>query len=264
MSLAFRVKKIIALLYDVLGISQRKIKGISKKYHNQYIRVVNYHHVLHREMFIRQLEFYKEHFENINFDDFEAFLNGGKMLKEKPGIMITFDDGFDDNYDIAIECLEKNGFTGWFMVSSDLVDRNGYMTYSQISEMVSKGHVIGCHTATHHRMEVNDTDQMLEYEIRLSKETLEEKIGSEICIFCWCGGEEEHYTTKAARKIKDSNYKYSFMTNSYPVLRDVDPFHIQRINIEDGWPISLVKLQICGFMDKRFGNKRKRVNQKTA
>jgi hypothetical protein len=54
------------------------------------------------------------------------------------------------------------------------------------------------------------------------------------------------------------------MTNSYPVLRDVDPFHIQRINIEDGWPISLVKLQICGFMDKRFGNKRKRVNQKTA
>jgi hypothetical protein len=38
--------------------------------------------------------------------------------------------------------------------------------------------------------------------------------------------------------------------------------HIQRINVEDNWPIYLVKLQVCGFMDKRFEAKRNRVDSK--
>lgn len=260
----FTIKCFIAKLYNAFGVSDRKIHGFSKKYNGKYIRILNYHHVTNPEKFSIQLKYYSEHFKNINYQEFQTFMKTGTLLGNKPGIMLTFDDGYEDNYSVALRYLEMYGFTGWFMVSSDLVGTSGYMDLEQLKKLLSTGHVIGDHTATHHRMELGDTEQLLEYEIVESKEKLEGMLNTEITIFCWCGGEEEHYTKKAAKKIIEAGYTYGFMTNSYPVLKGVDPYHIQRINVEDCWSLSLVKLQLCGFMDHRFENKRKRVNQKTS
>ena len=260
----FVIKCCIAKFVGIFGISSLKILKLEKHYSGNYIRIINYHHVKNTKIFQKQLQYYKKHFVNINYSSFERFMKTGVLPGNKPGIMLTFDDGYIDNYKMALECLEENELTGWFMVSTDLVGTNGYMDYIQLKDLVLRGHVIGDHTATHHRMSEEDTEQILEYEIVESKKNLESELKSEINIFCWCGGEEEHYTSKAASKIKAAGYKYSFMTNSYPVLKGTDPFHIQRTNIEDSWPISLVKFQICGFMDKRFEEKRNRVDKVTA
>ena len=82
-------------------------------------------------------------------------------------------------------------------------------------------------------------------------------------IFCWCGGEENTYTSEAQKMIKDAGYCYGFMTNSLPVFMDTEKFQIQRSNVEDTWGISLLKFQISGFMDYRFKAKRQRVNKLT-
>lgn len=260
----FTIKCFIAKIYNAIGFSDRMIHGLSKKYNGNYIRIINYHHVSNPEMFEQQLQYYTKNFRNVNYQEFEAFLKEGTIPGDKPGIMLTFDDGYEDNYSVALRCLEMYGFTGWFMVSPDLVGTSGYMNSRQLQELLLNGHVVGDHTATHHRMELKDTEQLLEYEIVESKEKLTKMLNTDITIFCWCGGEEEHYTEKAANKIREAGYTFGFMTNSYPVLKGEDPYHIQRINVEDSWSISLVKLQLCGFMDRRFKNKRNRVNQKTS
>lgn len=260
---SFTIKCFIAKIYDIIGISDRKIDELSRKYNGNYIRIINYHHVSNPEMFSQQLQYYTKHFKNVNYQEFESFLNKGTLTGDKPGIILSFDDGYEDNYSVALRCLEMFGFTGWFMVSSDLVGTNGYMDSEQLQKLLSVGHVIGDHTATHHRMKHEDTEQLLEYEIVESKEKLEKMLNTEIKIFCWCGGEEEHYTAKAAKIIRSAGYKYGFMTNSYPVVAGNNPFHIQRINVEDSWPLSLVKLQISGFMDRRFEKKRLRVDSET-
>ena len=63
--------------------------------------------------------------------------------------------------------------------------------------------------------------------------------------------------------IKKAGYKYGFMTNSYPLTSDPDRYHIQRINVEDDWPVYLLKFQISGIMDWKFKRKRMRVNKIT-
>lgn len=259
----FKIKCFIAMLYDVMRISDRKLYRMSKKYKGNYIRVLNYHHVSNSKLFDQQLQYYAKHFRNVNYQEFKSFMETGVLSGDKPGIMLTFDDGYEDNYSVALDCLHMRGFTGWFMVSSDLVGNNGYMSEWHLKTLLSNGHVIGDHTATHHRMLSEDSEQLLEYEINKSRVKLENMLDTKISIFCWCGGEEKHYTSNAAKKIKESGYEYGFMTNSYPVLKGCDPFHIQRTNIEDCWPLSLVKLQLCGFIDYKYEKKRNRVNKKT-
>lgn len=176
--------------------------------------------------------------------------------------MLTFDDGIANNYYVAKPLLEEYGFTGYFMCSSDLIGTEGYMSYDQLKDLISNGHIITDHSATHHRMNEDDTEQLLDYEIRESKDKLENELHIPIEIYTWCGGEENHYTKKAYKKIIESGYKYGFMTNSKPVVKGDNPFNIQRINVEAGWPLYLLKFQISGMMDRRFKAKRIRVDKK--
>lgn len=242
------------------GISNLLLKYLNKKTGCDYIRVINYHHVSDSDLFRKQIKWYKKNFANTDYKQFEDFFcNDGHDLSV-PGIVLTFDDGFVDNYTKGVRVLNEEKMTGWFMVSSDLVGKEDYMSWEQLKEMLQYGHVIGDHTATHHRMESKDTDSTLEYEIVQSKRMLEQNLSSEVSIFCWCGGEEQHYTKKAQSYIEKAGFKYSFMTNSDPVLRYTDKLHIQRTNIEDNWPLPLVVFQLCGFMDLKYKRKRERVN----
>lgn len=237
---------------------------LKKKYDGQYIRVVNYHDIpkQDKKTFEQQLRWYAENYTNTTYRKMDEFLQGREVYFAKPGIIITFDDGLCGNFDNALPLLEQYGFTGYFMCSSDLCGMNGYMNYDGLREIVERGHVIGVHTATHHRMEESDTEEILHHEVTESKTKLEHELNRDIDIFCWCGGEEKHYTQKAYKTIVKSKYKYAFMTNSEPVARGTNPLHIQRSNIEGSWPLYLVEFQLCGIMDWRFANKRKRVLKK--
>ena len=262
--MGFLIKRVIAFLYSIMGISDFLLKRLNNKYENNYIRVINYHNTLASDAksFEKQLVWYKKMFSNIDYYDFKSFMDGKRLGTKKPGIMLTFDDGLDGNYDVALPLLNRYGFTGYFFCSSDLIGTKGYMGVKELLDLEKQEHIIGDHTATHHRMENDDTVDVLEYEIFASKQKMEQMLCHSVDIFCWCGGEEDHYTKSAYDVIKKAGYKYAFMTNSAPVGYGTDKLHIQRINVEAGWPLSLVKLQVCGFMDKHFEEKRKRVDEK--
>lgn len=260
--MGFQLKMVIAYLFQFFHITDILLFLEHKKYKNQYIRIVNYHDSTETGIvnFEKQLLWFQKHYHNVDMEEFENFLSQGILQKSTPGIMLTFDDGLSGNYEYAKAVLEEFKMTGYFMVSADLVGTEGYMGAGQLRELLKNRHVIGCHTSTHHRMALSDSSETLEYEIVQAKKKLEQLLETEVSIFCWCGGEEHTYTQAAERMIEKAGFLYGFMTNSEPVIRETDPYHIQRINVEENWPIALVKLQICGFMDYRFRKKRKRVN----
>ena len=116
---------------------------------------------------------------------------------------------------------------------------------------------------SHHRMNIDDSSEILEHEIIASKNLLETKLKNEINAFCWVGGEENTYTNNAAKYIYN-NYRLSFMTNTNPITTRTDPYQIQRTNIEANYPIHLRKFQLSGFMDFLYLGKRKRVEKVTS
>lgn len=271
---SFELKCIIAKYLDVFGILDWKIKSLNRKYQNNYIRIVNYHFSPEeeKELFENQVEWLLERFESCDMKKMISFLNGEYVFDEKPGIIFSFDDGFLENYEVAHQVLKKRCATGWYMVSAGLIgaknhhSENGchdYMTDSNLKAIIDDGGVIGCHTYSHHRMDINDTDDILYHEIVEAREKLQEKLDTEINLFCWCGGEESTYTKKAASMIRLAGYSYGFMTNSDIITPDTDCFQLDRSNLEASWPISLVKFQICGIMDDKFRAKRRRIHELT-
>jgi peptidoglycan/xylan/chitin deacetylase (PgdA/CDA1 family) len=245
------------------------------------IRVINYHCTpeVSMPLFEEHLRFYKKYFRDINLKDLSEFFTSSSNSKQKtPGLIITFDDGLRSNFDYAVSALEKYGFTGWFFIPAGFLldptltfvlnnsilvkqkysdDRYG-MSLSE-AKHISLTHVIGCHTFTHHRVSVNDSQATLDYEIKQSKYKLEVLLEKEILCFCWVGGELHTYTAEAYEMIKEAQYKYSFTTNNLPINRFSDLYAINRTNIEAEYSIQLLMFQLSGIMDMLYFKKRKQV-----
>lgn len=257
------IKKKIAKVLDIFNLSDIVLSLLNITLNNNYVRIINYHNILKKNVanFENHVKWYKKHFEDCDYIKLVNFLQKKYCFKNKPGIMITFDDGFAGNYYNAYPILQKHGFTGYYFVSTGLVGQNGYMDSRQLKEMISNRQMVGCHTYTHHRMNVSDDTQTLSKEILQAKLDLEVMLDNEIDFFCWVGGEENTYTRAAAILVRNCGYKYAVMTNSEPLRYDSDPLQMQRTNINDDWDLSLVKFQLSGIIDLKYKNKRGRIKK---
>ncbi|MBS1749393.1 MAG: polysaccharide deacetylase family protein [Bacteroidetes bacterium] len=88
-------------------------------------------------------------FHTILPDDLYAYLTKGTPLPEKP-VMLTYDDGDVDQYNIAAPEMAKYGFKGVYFVMTVSLGRSIYMTKEQIKKLSDDGNVIASHTWDHH------------------------------------------------------------------------------------------------------------------
>ena len=280
-----RKKIFLSLVFNVSGIGY--IFSLLQKFlfGSDVIRAVNYHSTPFetKENFRKHLIYFSKNYTSVNQHDLEKFFKTGKWHKNKPGLILCFDDGIKDNFDIAYPLLIEYGFTGWFFVPTDFVDtavkeqcnfaKNNQifvkmdlkvdrlaLNWDEIN-IIAKKHVVGSHTRSHYRMEETADNEKLKYEIVESKNILEEKIGNEVISFCWVGGEEHTYTKKAFQLIQASDYKFGFTTNTSLILKNTSPFLLDRTNLDSNWPMHLIRFQLCGIVDLLYRKKRKRVNK---
>ena len=248
-------------------------KVMCYRHKNNFIRAVNYHDIPAdcAETFDRHLAYYRENYSPVSLADLDRFFENQVWNKEKPGLILSFDDGFRSHYDTVYPTLEKYGFTGWFLVPTEFVATPGnqqipYAESHRISycnnynngrialsveelRELDRGHVIVSHTRTHRRLGKGVDAAELEQEIIQSKKELEELVGHPINVFGWVGGEVESYSKAAAEIIRKAGYKYSFMTKSAPVTCSTDPHQMHRTNIEADTPVEDLNYQLCGLPD---------------
>ena len=277
------MKNLVATVFYYTGISW-VFFFLSRIVYGKHIRVVNYHGTPASQSmeFERQLRWLRKWYVETDLNELKLFLSGEEWKKPRPGLIISFDDGKRNNFDVAKPLLEKYGFIGWFFIPAGWVnaskeeqfeeqkDDHDLVAEYQNDRLIVNGdelhtllkkHVVGCHTHTHHRMRSSDEDFTLRKEIVSSKELLERILGQEQTIFCWVGGEEVHYTRAAATLIKDAGYQFAFTTNNYPILPNEDPHRLERTNIETYNSIHLVLFQLSGLMDLFYFRKRRRLKQ---
>lgn len=70
---------------------------------------------LDKYLFIKQLDFFKDSFNVVTMNQVIDAFDGKKELPEK-ALLLTFDDGYIDNYDVAMPLLIKYGFEGSFFI----------------------------------------------------------------------------------------------------------------------------------------------------
>ncbi len=165
-------------------------------------------------------------YQAVTFYDLDAYQQGKQNLPEKP-IMLTFDDGYDDNYESAWPLLEAYRQKGIFYIITDKVDTLGYMTWHQIQVIHTGGNEIGSHTKTHPDLKlISGSDQKLVDEVVESKTILEGKALGPIISFCYPSGAfnekvaylvEEHY--EYARTTKPGIFTPTSRRTELPTLR---------------------------------------------
>jgi peptidoglycan/xylan/chitin deacetylase (PgdA/CDA1 family) len=124
-------------------------------------------------------------------------------LPPKP-IIITFDDGYRDNYENAFPLLRKYGYTGVFFVFTYPIDNNDphYLTWDMVIEMHQAGMEFGSHSLTHSNLWGRDVD-FLVYEIVASKEAIEARIGEPIRFFSYPIG---YYDDLTIRVLESAHF----------------------------------------------------------
>ncbi|MGZ4111001.1 MAG: polysaccharide deacetylase family protein [Tumebacillaceae bacterium] len=126
-------------------------------------------------------------YHTISFADLGDFLDGGKQLPEKP-VIVTFDDGYKNNYTEAYPVLKQLGLKATIFVISNFVGGKNTVSWDEIQEMQDSGvFEIGAHTKDHLDLTTLKTAAM-DDEIAGSKKAIEAHIGQPVTAFAYPSG----------------------------------------------------------------------------
>lgn len=150
-----------------------------------------------------------------------------------PYAFITFDDAFACVYREAVPILLEKKIPFTVFMTSDLIDKEGYMTRDMIKSL-SKNPLctIGSHGKSH-KMFRSMSDNEVIFEIRNSKAVLSSIVGKEINLFAFPYGSVFACSIKCASLLKKEGYKLGFSTIKAPInTRSIqNRYFIPRYNV---------------------------------
>jgi peptidoglycan/xylan/chitin deacetylase (PgdA/CDA1 family) len=138
-------------------------------------------------------------YKTISFTQLAFALSQQAALPDKP-IIITFDDGYRDQYENAFGLLRQYDFTGTFFIFTQPIQTANvdYLTWDMISEMHQAGMEFGSHSHTHPDLSNRNVDFLIN-EILTSKAAIEEHIGQPIRVFSYPAGRYDDLTIRVVK-----------------------------------------------------------------
>jgi peptidoglycan/xylan/chitin deacetylase (PgdA/CDA1 family) len=179
--------------------------------------------------FEEHLRYLKENgYRTISLYQLLLHLTHGEPLPEKP-IILTFDDGYRDNFENAFPLLQEYGFKATFFLITNFIDegRPLYMTWDQVKTLIQAGHEIGGHSRDHPDLRGKDID-FLVWQILGTKEAIQNGAGITPRFFSYPSGKYDENTIAV---LKSAHY-WGAVTVHQGVRQSSDAlFELQRIRI---------------------------------
>ena len=239
---------------------------LTKKYE---IPVIMYHRVIkdrseggvHEiyatvEQFEKHLKYLKDNnYQTVTFKDLTDNRYKHRFDRGNKFVILTFDDGYVDNYKYAFPLLKKYGFKAVIFLVSDL-DYNKWdvdvptnperefklMDMDMVKEMEEYGIEFGGHTKTHPKL-ANLLIEEAKKEILESKATLEEKLGHPLVSFAYPYG---NMNKEVRDVVANSGYQFAVATDSGDICFSTDLFQIRRIGIFSTNTLLTFKRKVSG------------------
>ncbi len=223
--------------------------------HSNGIIILLYHNIgcpdagMDRRLFVspalfeRQMRFLvkgKYHFASI--DELMAYLNNKLSLPRK-SVMITFDDGYEDNFEKALPILRKYGLPATIFLTTNFIGKKmlwnkaetNFVSQEQIKKLIDNGWSIGSHGVTHKELtRIPGFDA--ETEVVVSKSIIEKSLGVHASFFAYPYGS---YNKNVRESVIKSGYSAACTLHKGINRKNVDPFALKRLLVKNTYPAFL-------------------------
>jgi peptidoglycan/xylan/chitin deacetylase (PgdA/CDA1 family) len=194
-----------------------------------------------------QMNFIKRHgFQVISLNDLVEGIKKGHTFARNT-VVLTFDDGYEDNYQYAYPILKKYGFPATEFLISDKVGADPeYLTWDQVKEMEKSNILMGAHTRHHIYLPVLSLAQAQD-EIAGSKKVIESHLGHSIDYFAYPTG---GFTKDIQGLVKEAGYKAAATTNRGKGKYNLDLYALKRIhmsNTDDMYSGLIMWVKLSGY-----------------
>ena len=213
---------------------------------NRGIPVLYYHSVhpnstneviITPELLKEHLSYLKdENYISLTMNDIRNYLMHNEPIPEK-SILITFDDGYMDNYYNAFPILKDLNLKATIFCVTSALDGNYYLSEDAIREMSDYGIDIQSHTINHPNLnKLSYNDQLTE--MINSKKALEKITNKEVYAIAYPFGDFNNDTIKAA---KDAGYALGFTTKRGLSDREDNLLKLDRIYVSSNYDLNTFK-----------------------
>ena len=229
--------KICASTVAGLGLTKYLLQmPTSSGAQNRQIPVLAYHRVGYtRDNLTVTPERLKEDFRilqeegycTISLEQFQNFLDDRNIDMPAKPILITFDDGYLDNFQNAYPILKSCGMIATFFIITDMLWMDDRLNPERIFEMAQGGMSFGSHTVTHRALGQLTWDEIKD-ELINSKATLESVVGRTVNAIAYPRGS---YNKNVIMIADNVGYKTGFTVREGICVKESPDFELRRIPI---------------------------------
>lgn len=219
--------------YEIAGVPVLNYHAISDHFHSPLVMKVDH--------FKEQMDYLqKEGYQTITLDDLYDHVMTNKPLPPKP-IIITFDDGYVDNYTTALPILERHNFKAVLFMIGDSVGRAGFVTKDMLVDMEKRGFQVQGHTYSHRPMPTMSDDE-IKKDLRESRHVLEGIVGHPIRYLAYPRGLLDD---RVVAVVKSEGYLMAFTVDPGNVKSGENLFELPRMAIFEGdFYFNMIKVRL--------------------
>lgn len=179
--------------------------------------------VISPELFTRQMAYLHSHdYHPVSLDQLYAYVTRDEALPVRP-LVLTFDDGYRDTYDIALPILKKYGFKSVMFLPGHQVGSR--FSTAELQDMKQAGMEICAHGFSHRPLnKMSRTGQ--QEEIARVKNILDQKLHQDTRFFCYPDGK---YNRTTLSLLREDGYRMAFTMTPGWVHYGDNPYALHRI-----------------------------------
>jgi peptidoglycan/xylan/chitin deacetylase (PgdA/CDA1 family) len=181
----------------------------------------------------------------------------GKQVADKP-VVITFDDGYQDFYRHAFPVLSQCGFSATVFLPTAYIGETPIsfkgrdcLTWVEVRELNRHGIRFGSHTVTHPQLR-DLSCATVKDEISGSKQTIEEKLGSEVESFAYPYAfpqTDTNFRNMLRDLLLQTGYRNGVCTIVGLARHQSDPFFMERLPVNTCDDDALLQAKLAGAYD---------------
>lgn len=152
----------------------------------------------------------------------------GESIPVNP-IVLSFDDGTRDHYEVAAPILGERGWPGVMNLKLESLEQ-GEMKPRMVREMLADGWELASHTDTHPDLTALD-EEALEREVAGSRRELRERFDVPVRFFCYPAGA---YDERVLDAVRAAGYRGATTVEPGLATPEQDPMTLSRVRVEPG------------------------------